>query len=189
MMNWRVVLGITLAVAALITSWSAWRKPAGSPQGDVAETRSDYVLGDFEIISLDEQGKESITLQAPSLERSRADESMSVVQPVFLLPDDAGLHWQLRAQTGWISAKGDEMRLRGGVEGDSPKSEGIPPTTFRTDTLDVFPRTSQARTHDMVSMTRPGIIQTGVGFEADLKSKQYSLLSQVKTRYEPNAAR
>ncbi|RXE20583.1 LPS export ABC transporter periplasmic protein LptC, partial [Xanthomonas perforans] len=28
-----------------------------------------------------------------------------------------------------------------------------------------------------------------VGFEADLKSRQYKLLSQVKTRYEPNAAR
>ncbi|MCF5945481.1 LPS export ABC transporter periplasmic protein LptC, partial [Xanthomonas perforans] len=26
-------------------------------------------------------------------------------------------------------------------------------------------------------------------FEADLKSRQYKLLSQVKTRYEPNAAR
>ena len=40
-----------------------------------------------------------------------------------------------------------------------------------------------------VTMARPGLRQSGVGFEADLKSRQYSLLSQVKTRYEPNAAR
>ncbi|REN02585.1 LPS export ABC transporter periplasmic protein LptC, partial [Mycobacterium tuberculosis] len=35
----------------------------------------------------------------------------------------------------------------------------------------------------------PGLSQTGVGFEADMKTRQYKLLSQVKTRYEPNAAR
>ncbi|MCF5919812.1 LPS export ABC transporter periplasmic protein LptC, partial [Xanthomonas perforans] len=33
------------------------------------------------------------------------------------------------------------------------------------------------------------IMQSGVGFEAGLKSRRYKLLSQVKTRYEPNAAR
>lgn len=189
MMNWRLALGITLVLAALLSSWSAWRQRAAAPDSHVVEARSDYVLGNFEIISLDEQGKESVTLRAPSLERSRADESMSVEQPLFLLPDDDGLQWQLRAKTGWISARGDEMRLRGDVEGDSPKSENIPPTTFRTQSLNVFPRRNQLHTDDIVSITRPGIIQTGVGFQADLKSKQYSLLSQVKTRYEPNAAR
>ena len=96
---------------------------------------------------------------------------------------------QLRADTGWVSPKGEELRLRGNVAGDSPQDGGTPPTTFRTTALDVFPERSLARTAEPVTMARPGLRQTGVGFEADLKSRQYSLLSQVKTRYEPNAAR
>ncbi|MGV8959656.1 MAG: LPS export ABC transporter periplasmic protein LptC [Stenotrophomonas sp.] len=188
-MNWRTLLGVALLAAALISGWSAWRQRSGIAATKMEQGRSDYVLGNFEIIALDEDGKEATTLRAPSMERSRADESMNVIEPLFLLPDAAGQHWQLRAKTGWISAKGDEMRLRGDVNGDSPTTGNIPPTTFRTQRLDVFPRQNLARTDDTVTMTRPGIIQTGIGFQADLKSQQYSLLSQVKTRYEPNAAR
>lgn len=188
-MSWRSVLGLALLAAAILSGWSAWRQRDTAIAADPQQGRSDYVLADFEITALDEQGHESTTLRAPSMERSRADESMTIAQPLFLLPDSNGNHWQLRAQNGWLSSKGEEMRLRGDVSGDSPHDGTTPPTTFRTATLDVFPKQNLARTDDKVTMTRPGIIQSGVGFKADLKSSQYSLLSQVKTRYEPNAAR
>lgn len=81
------------------------------------------------------------------------------------------------------------MRLRGNVAGDSPRDGKTPPTTFRTSRLDVFPERDLARTSARVTMTRPGLQQTGTGFRANLKTRQYSLLSQVKTRYEPNVAR
>lgn len=188
-MNWRTVLGGVLLVAAVVSGWSAWRQRAkpGAEAGE--EARSDYVARDFEIITLDKQGQESMTLRAPQMERARADQTLSIVTPLFLLPDASGQHWQMRGDTGWVSADGDELRLRGNVAGDSPKVPSIPPTTFRTQSLDVFPRTNLARTAAPVTMTRPGIMQTGVGFEANLKTQQYKLLSQVKTRYEPNAAR
>ena len=105
------------------------------------------------------------------------------------MPDAAGQHWELRADTGWVSPKGEELRLRGSVAGDSPNDGRTPPTTFRTDALDVLTEQNLARTDGRVTVTRPGLTQTGVGFRANLKSQQYSLLSQVKTRYEPNAAR
>ncbi len=147
------------------------------------------VKQDFEIVTLDKDGKEAATLRAPSMERNAADQTSTIVRPLFLLPDAEGRHWQLRADTGWVSPKGEELRLRGNVAGDSPQDGSTPPTTFRTTALDVFPERSLARTAEPVTMARPGLRQSGVGFEADLKSRQYSLLSQVKTRYEPNAAR
>ncbi|HBK44913.1 MAG TPA: LPS export ABC transporter periplasmic protein LptC [Xanthomonadaceae bacterium] len=189
-MNWRTVLGTVLLAAAILSGWSAWRqreKPVPAAEDDA---RSDYVLHDFELIALDKQtGKESMTLKAPEMHRNRADQTSEITTPLFLLPDNAGLPWTLRARTGWISAKGEEMRLRGDVEGDSPSSGNVVPTTFRTQSLDVYPQQDLARTPAAVTMTRPGITQSGVGFEANLKTRQYKLLSQVKTRYEPNAAR
>lgn len=183
-------MGVVLFAAAVISGWSAWQQRARPVAAAVDESKADYVLRDFELIALDKQtGKESMTLRAPEMHRNRADQTSDITTPVFLLPDNANQPWTLRAKTGWVSPKGDELRLRGSVEGDSPTTGNTPPTTFRTESLDVFPQQNLAKTAAPVSMSRPGIMQSGVGFEADLKSRQYKLLSQVKTRYEPNAAR
>ncbi|MEE7547174.1 LPS export ABC transporter periplasmic protein LptC [Xanthomonas sp. Kuri4-1] len=189
-MNWRTTLGVVLLIAAIVSAWSAWHQRKLPVTAAADDARSDYTLHDFELIALDKAtGKESLALRAPEMHRNRADLTSDITTPVFLLPDNGGLQWTLRAKTGWLSPKGEELRLRGDVAGDSPVAPGVVPTTFRTQSLDVFPQQNQARTADAVSMTRPGIMQSGVGFQADLKSKQYKLLSQVKTRYEPNAAR
>jgi len=189
-MNWRPWLGIALLAAAIFSGWSAWHNRVRPVEQVAEEASADYTLYDFELISLDkDSGKESLTLRAPEAHRNRADQTMDITTPLFLLPDQQGLPWTLRAKTGWVSAKGDELRLRGDVAGDSPSAPGVVVTTFRTTSLDVFPQQHLARTAERVTMTRPGLSQTGVGFEANLQNRQYKLLSQVKTRYEPNAAK
>ncbi|HYG05583.1 MAG TPA: LPS export ABC transporter periplasmic protein LptC [Stenotrophomonas sp.] len=189
-MSRRLLIGTALLLAALLSGWFAWRNRSHPVEQVAAESSADYVLHDFELISLDkDSGKEAITLRAPEAHRNRADQTMDITTPLFLLPDQQGLPWTLRARTGWVSAKADELRLRGDVAGDSPAAPGVVPTTFRTTALDVFPQQHLARTAERVTMTRPGLSQTGVGFEANLQTRQYKLLSQVKTRYEPNTAR
>lgn len=188
-MNWRTSIGAALLVAAVFTGWLALHDRDKTPEAATDDGSKDYVLHDFQIVALDEQGKESTTLRAPLLERSRADETMTLQTPLFLLPDQDGNHWEMRGDTGWVSAKGDHLKLVGNVSGDSPKVGDIPPTTFRTAHLDIFPKENRASTDAKVTMTRPGLSQSGVGFEANMKTRQYKLLSQVKTRYEPNAAR
>ncbi|MCL7713316.1 LPS export ABC transporter periplasmic protein LptC [Stenotrophomonas mori] len=188
-MNTRLLIGGALLLAALASGWSAWKQRGAKGPAPAAAQRADFILGDFEIISLDKDGKERITLRAPSMERNKADQTSSIVRPLFLLPDADGQHWQLRADTGWVSAKGEELRLRGHVAGDSPRDGTTPPTTFRTSKLNIYPDRNQARTSARVTMTRPGLRQTGTGFRVNLDTRQYSLLSEVKTRYEPNAAR
>ncbi len=184
-MNLRTSLGIGLLVAAVFTGWLALhdRDKGAAEAGD--DATKDYVLHDFQIVALDEQGKESTTLRAPLLERTRSDETMNITTPLFLLPDQDGNHWELRSDTGWVSAKGDQLKLIGNVNGDSPKIASVPPTTFRTDHLDVFPNESRAKTDALVTMTRPGMSQSGVGFELDSKTKTYHFLSQAKGRYTP----
>lgn len=189
-MNWRTTLGLLLLIAALASGWSAWREREGTKAPTSTESADDFILYDFQLVTLDKDtGKESMTLRAPEMHRRRADETSLITQPVFLLPDSQGLHWTMRAKTGWVSAKGEELRLRGDVHGDSPTEGDVIPTKFRTQRLDVFTDQSLAKTDDRVTMSRPGLMQTGVGFRANLKTKQYQLLSQVKTTYEPNAAR
>jgi len=188
-MSWRSILGLGLLLAALLSGWSAWRNRANTAPTAVEEGSTDFTLTDFEIVTLDKERHDSAARRAPWVARSRAEQTSTISKPLFLLPDAAGQHWELRADSGWVSPKGEELRLRGNVAGDSPKDGKTPPTTFRTAALDVLPEQNLARTDGQVTLTRPGLSQTGVGFRANLKSQQYSLLSQVKTRYEPNAAR
>ncbi|MBO9718475.1 MAG: LPS export ABC transporter periplasmic protein LptC [Pseudoxanthomonas sp.] len=184
-MSWRTVLGLVLLVAAVVTGWSAWNMREREAPETSSGQRSDYVLRDFELVTLDRTGVESVRLKAPELQRSRQDESLAITRPLFLIPGQDG-GWQLTADEGWVAADGNLVRLKGNVAGDS--AEGHPlPTTFRTSTLELLPDQHLARTDDQVTLTQPGIMQTGVGFRANLQARQYQFLSQVKTRYEPSA--
>lgn len=184
-MNWRTGIGVVLLVVAVFSGWSLLRDRNRGPQAVVDDGSVDYVLHDFDIVVLDEDGRESTTLRAPRLERARADQTLSIVTPVFEMPDKDGNHWTLRSRTGWVSAKGDEMRLRGDVSGDSPSTGATPPTTFRTTHLTVLPKARKASTDALVTMTRPGMQQSGVGFELDSENNTYHFLSQARGRYTP----
>ncbi|MDR1074749.1 MAG: LPS export ABC transporter periplasmic protein LptC [Xanthomonadaceae bacterium] len=188
-MNWRTGLGIALLIAAIVSAWLAWKLRKHDPRIDGDEQRSDYIVHDFEMTALDKEGKESVTLRGPELRRGRDDQTFDIVTPLFLLPDGKQRHWELRADTGWVSADGSELRLRGHVAGDSPGDSDIAPATFRTDTLTVLTQQHLAFTSDRITVSQPGIMQTGIGFEAELENRHYRILSQVNVRYEPSARR
>ncbi len=187
-MNWRQILGAVLVVAAVLSAWSAWRQRAAEAPTQPESDRSDYVMHDFEMVALDKQGKESLSLRAPEMHRDPADETYTITTPLFLMPDAQGRYWNMRAKTGWVSADGEVLRLLTDVVGTSPQ-QAAQPTTFKTSRLDVFPQQQLASTDEVVTITRPGSILQGRGFETNLQTKAYTLKSQVKSRYESPSAR
>ena len=100
-MSWRTLLGLVLLVAAAVTGWSAWNMRERAAPDAGAGQRSDYVLRDFELVTLGKDGTESVRLRAPELQRSREDESLDIVRPLFLMPGEGG-GWQLAADRGWV---------------------------------------------------------------------------------------
>ena len=187
-MSWRAGLGLALLLAALFSGWSAWKHRRHHAAVEAPRLRPDYVMRDFEMVGLDERGQEALTLKAPLMQRSPVDQTWTITTPLFLLPDPDGKAWELRAQSGWIDAKGEELRLRGGVVGTSPAGTKRP-TEFKTPHLNVFPGRNLVRTDAAVTLTQPGSILSGVGFEANTQTKRYVLKSQVRSRYAPHPAR
>ena len=183
-MSWRGALTLALLVAALISGWSAWRQRADEAGPAVQSQRPDYVLRDFELVSLDKDGKEAFTLRAPELARSPADETMTLQTPVFLLPDTGTHYWHVSAKTGWVSADNSEMRLRGEVVARTDPASGRN-MTMASEQLDVFPDTRRASSAVLVAIDQPGTTMRGVGMQADLASKRIQFKSKVQTRYVP----
>ena len=190
-MNWRAIVTLLLVAGALVSGWSVWsqRNRDAAPTGPGA--RSDYVLIDFELTALNPQGKESFTLRAPRLVRSPGEKTMDIATPLFLIPPgQAGSRssdaWEVQAKNGWVSADGNELRLRGDVKGVSSGMTG-PATTMATQELNVFPDARRASSAGKVVITRPGSILSGRGLQLDLASKRYSFKSEVRHRYVPTA--
>ena len=182
-MNWRHVLTLVLLVAALVSGWAVWHRSDDRMPVVAGNGRPDYVLHDFELVALDDQGQESFTLRAPSMLRNPDERSMRMATPVFTLPDRERRYWKVSARDGWISPDGDELRLLGDVRVDSPPGERK--VGMNTEQLNVYPNRDLATSSTLVTITQPGSILRGRGLETDLASKRYILKSQVHTRYVP----
>lgn len=188
-MNWRAVITLALLAGALLSGWALWiqrdRDEATGPTGK----RPDYVLHDFQLTVLDVDGKEAFTLAAPRLERDPDVKTMDIATPLFQIPPKTGSGasaWQVRSQTGWVGAKGEEVRLRGNVRAESTNADGEP-VKIATEQLNVFPEAKRATSAARVTVTQPGLILNGRGLEADLDAKRITLQNDVKARYERTA--
>ncbi len=178
-MSWRALVILMLFLGALVSGWAVWKHRQPPPVAGTASDRPDYVLHDFELISLDSEGKESFTLRAPRLERRPDDATMSLTTPAFKVPDGSGKYWDIRAKQGWVSADQKEIRMIGEVKANSP-AEDLRPITMNTERLNVFPRQNRAATDAVVTIVQPGFIISGTGLRANLKNKDLQLLSNVK---------
>ena len=183
-MNWRLVLTLVLAGVATAVGWSLWIRDGGDG-APVAGGRADYVLRDFELVSLDREGREAFTLRAPRLQRDPAVRTLDIATPLFVIPPregGAGTPWEVRSRTAWVSADGNEIRLRGDVSATSTDEAGRP---LRMDTqrLNVFPGTQRATSDVQVSLKQPGFILNGHDLEAKLDTKRV-FLKDIKARYE-----
>ncbi|MFS8137902.1 MAG: LPS export ABC transporter periplasmic protein LptC, partial [Thermomonas sp.] len=129
-------------------------------------------------------GKEAFTLRGPELQRDLGTKSMTLLTPLFLVPDRTGAYWEVRAKNGFVPEDGQELRLRGNVVATSPAQ--VPPATrIETSELNLFPRANRATSTVAVTVTRPGLTMVGRGLEADFNRQQIALLSDVHSRYVP----
>ncbi len=176
---------LALLLAAMASSWWLWMlqdKPADTAL--LGPPRSDYQLQQFEMVSLDAQGQEAFSASGPQLARHPSAGTLTVSTPHFTFPDAKGQRWQAKATHAWISADGNELRLLQEVLLDSvlplPNS-----TTIQTQRLDVFPQSGMLRSDDSVTIRDAASILQGIGLRADLNTRRFQLLSEVRARYVP----
>lgn len=184
-MGWRTVLLLLLLAGALVSGWAAWMQRDETADPETGPVRSAYVLHDFELVTLDGEGRESFSLKAPELRQTPGARTMELTTPLFLMPDQHGSHWEIRSRSGWVNEDSDEIRLRGDVVATSPMG-ATRPTTMNTEELDVFPQKNLATSPVVVDITSPGSTMRGTGMRAHLADKRIELLSKVSTTYEPN---
>ena len=174
-----------LAGAAALIGLALWQLRAREPLPADRSARSDYILRDFDLVSLDGEGRESFSVSAPYLERDPGGRSLSMRQPRFSFPDRKEGRWLATSDKAWIAEKGVEVRLIEQVRFTGPTSPRGERTRLSTEHLQVFPKQDLALSQDPVTVTRADSILQGTGLRADMKSKRIQLLANVKGRYAP----
>ena len=182
-MSWRGTLTLILLIIAIAAGWAIIRQRANLSATGAAQARPDYILHDFEIITLQKDGTEGFTLQAPKLARTPGNHEMNIDQPTFLFPDKSGNRWRSRSATGWVNGEGSEVRLRGNVVLDNPGGKRM---TVQTEALNVYPDANRATSDQQVTITQPGATIRGRGLEAQLDTQRVILKSEVRASYAPS---
>ncbi|HEX5693500.1 MAG TPA: LPS export ABC transporter periplasmic protein LptC [Arenimonas sp.] len=130
-MNRTAINALLLVTAIALGSYAAWQWQQQRVPPPEAVPRSDYVLRDFELTALNDQGTEAFTLRSPYLEREPDGRSLDIRLPVFSFPGESGT-WNARSDTAWVSDRAQEVQLRGAVELLGPASDSGLRTRFTT---------------------------------------------------------
>ena len=184
-MKSRLLIGLSLLGVAVLGGLALWQLRTEEPLAATAPARSDYILENFELTSLDENGHESFSVSAPHLERDPGGKSLTIQMPQFSFPDQDGGRWLATSDRAWVAEKGVEVRLINKVQMTGPPSPTGDRTRFSTAQLQIFPKQDLALSDDAVTISRADSILHGTGLRADLQSHRIQLLANVKGRYAP----
>lgn len=183
----RRVLTIALVPVALATAWWAWKlRPQPAVVQEVGPPRSDYTTEDYHLVVMNKDGKVSFRSTGPYAARDPDSHELFLNTPKFSFPDrGGGGDWNGHSQTGWVSANGEEVRLKREVVLDGPVIPDKDQAHLRTEQLSVFPDPQTAHGKLLVTVTRGATILTGVGLNAWLKTSRFELLSKVSIHDVP----
>jgi lipopolysaccharide export system protein LptC len=184
-MNKRGLLIIVLLALVATSSMLVWRlRPAARPPAK-EDARSDYTLENFELVTLDDNGKESFSVRAPHLERDPQGKSLTIRTPNFSFPGEGGGRWTATAGSAWVGPKGEKVLLLKDVDMMGPPGERGERTRMQTSQLEILPKQDKASSPSLVTISRGDSILRGTGLQADLKTHRMQLLADVKGRYAP----
>lgn len=180
--SWLIFVLMIVAAVVGIVVWQLRPKPVVHPGSD----RSDYTVRDFDMVALNGAGKEAFTVTGPLLEREPAGKTITLTTPKFSFPDRQGGRWHAESGRAWVSAKGEEVRLLDQVLMLGPVTPKGEQTRFATARLTIFPKQNKAQSDDQVTVSRADSILHGQGMRADMQTKRFQLLADVKGRYAPH---
>lgn len=182
------LIALALAIGMVqILVW--WLKPEHANRMQAGPPRSGYTLHDFSLYGYGQDGKLSYRLDAPRLDRREGDDSLYMNRPSFMLPPKNGASgepWTGHADYGWVSAKGDELKLQGQVLMQRPASGDIAATRIDTSDVTAWPRQNRVATDAHVAIRQGTATMSGTGMRADLDTKHMELLHDFHGTFQPS---
>ncbi|MGB3268432.1 MAG: LPS export ABC transporter periplasmic protein LptC [Rhodanobacter sp.] len=178
-----VLVGLAAGASQLLL-W--WLGPAPRARDFVGPPRSGYTLNDARVTEFGTDGRPSVYLQAPRVDRREGDESLYLDSPTFQIPaeQDGVPPWRGKSRYGWVNKPGTVLKLQGPVElhrDAFTDAHGVarPDAGVKTSEVTAWPRENRLETAQPAQLTQGDSRMNGVGMRANLSDNHLELLHDV----------
>lgn len=177
-----------LLLLLVLAAGSLWLERAvQAPERDNSgRTRHDpdFIAEDFSVTKMSATGKPEYSLSAARMLHYPDDGSTEVVEPRVAQRHENAAPIVIRADRGLISRDGEEASFFGDVVVVREAGRGRSELRMLTEYLQIVPARDLARTDRPVIITEGRSRLAGVGMELNNKTRQFSLLSQVRGSFD-----
>lgn len=153
---------------------------------ETSQSRIDYYLSDFELISTDESGNISYQLTGDHLIHKQASGNSEIYRPSIQSRSSGKQQLTIHSEKAIQTGKGGNIALTGKVQVKQIETNDSPSFTLLTQNLTYNPVeqkiSSQAKS-DFISAQGT---MSGVGFETKLNDQELRILSNVQAEFRPS---
>jgi len=177
-------VGLVVVLALAVLSW--WLQREEQAQGaDVPDEGrvADYAIRDFEMTTMDAQGRPRSRLEAVSMAHFSDDDSAELQRPELLVYRQNGEPWNLSSESAVISQGGTVIHLRGVVQ--MRRLDDAGQVTLQVDTRELWFYSDQeyAESSEQVVISDAMGVTRAKGMTIDLKAGRLQLLAGVQSEY------
>jgi lipopolysaccharide export system protein LptC len=188
-MNLRLL--VVIFVLLLLAGAGIWLQEDNGEESTAATGKKakqrhvpDYYMDNFEMTTMDDQGRPSSLLVSDKMLHYPDDDSTELTKPTMTLYRETGKPWIVKSERGWVAADNKLVLLSGNVVIDRHSGPNNRPVTLFTDRLRIHPKTHFAETDQPVTMISEKRKTTAIGMRAYVRDGQLQLLDDVRVRYE-----
>jgi lipopolysaccharide export system protein LptC len=182
--------GAPVALLLVILAGSAWLLnrlgDTTTPSRGFADFTLDLFMRDFEITTMNEQGRPEQRLSAAHMAHFPATGTKEFTSPRLTLYSSGGTPWRIASERGWTSAENDVLLLLGKVDIWRNDGAGEREIHIETSDLRVLPESRFGETEMPVVISTPQSRTEGKGMRAYLDESRLELLSEVRTIVDPS---
>lgn len=182
---------VTIAVLLSLAVASIWLKDKSGNDVETVVSKKkkqrhvpDYYMDNFEMTTMDDQGRPSSMLSSSKMLHYPDDDSTELNNPTMILYRDTGKPWTVKADRGWVASDNKLVLLSGNVVIDRHSGPNNRPVRLFTSRLRIHPKTDFAETDQAVTMVSEKRKTTATGMRAYVREGQLQLLDNVKVSYE-----
>lgn len=175
-----------LALIALLTWWLVKLTGLDEVGRVLAPAHSpDYFSRGYSKWEMDKQGKLNSKLIADEMIHYSDDRTTHMANPLIFFYNEKSPPWEVKSETGIMSADGKDLLLNGKAVVSRAKAPGFKELVINTSNLKVKPESSYAETNEWVELLNPPNRTTGTGMKlVFVEPIHLELLANVKGKYE-----
>ena len=178
---------LPLLIVLFLAGLTLWLRQAiePPPPENTALLRHDpdAIVDNFTLVRLGQAGSPQYSISARKMQHYPDNDATELEKPRFLNRGSDGTTFTVTADRGTITADAAEAMFHGNVLLRREAADR-PALQARTEFLHLLPEKDIARTDRRVTISEGNTVLSGVGMEINKRTRQFSLLSQVRGTYD-----